>query len=254
MKIILSLLIAFASFKALAQEPPIAVLDTTPVVEEYVYKEPSKESKAYNAYRMVKTEPSYALAKIKKIAKGLKQDKYDETKVTKKQWDAFSLKEKFTYCMIHQESFSQNCDAEPPVEEEQKKIFAYIPDLDYEADLSNRQTDFLKKNKDSVLAWIKETATAKKRVGLNLKEAIIVSSLKQAIPFLVEFFNTAKKDGDILTTLLMLMENGKYKPHLQSQMREKLYGSSGSWPRFVNFNKANTELILKRAMEYYNAK
>jgi hypothetical protein len=252
MKLILITIFTFLQASLLAQVEPTTP-DTTVVTQDYVYIEPSKESKAYNDYRNVSTEPTFSLAKIKKIVKGLKQVD-EETKVSKKVWDAFTAKEKFTYCMIHQEAYSQNCDAEPPVQDEQKKIFAYIPDSHYEEDLSNRQTDFLKKNKDSVLAWIKETVNAKKRIGLNLKEAIIAGNIKQAIPFLIEFFNKTKKDGDILTTLILLMENGKYKPHMQSQMREKLFGDSGSWPRFISFNKANIDLIIKRATEYYNAK
>lgn len=249
-KIIFYLLFSLPFFVSAQVDPKV----DTAVVDDMPWKEPSKESKAYNEYRNVIIEPAYGLSKVKKLIMGIKADKEGNEKLSTSVFNALSSKEKFTYCMIHPESYSQNCDAEPPIEDEQKKIFAYIPDSHYEADMSTRQTDFLKKNKDSVAAWIKETANAKKRIGLNFKEAIITTNATHLIPFLIEFYNKSKKDHDILTTLILLMENNKYKPHLQSQMREKLYGDTGTWPRFVNLNKANVDLIIKRATEFFNAK
>jgi hypothetical protein len=215
---------------------------------------PSKESMAYSVYRVYANEPTYSLAKVKAAIKKAKKDEDGGQVVSKKVWDAFTSKEKFTYCMINPESFSQNCDAMPPIEDEHKKIFPNLPDANFEADLSERQTIFLKKNKDSVIAWIKESANAKKRIGVNFKEVLVNINAKQAIPYLIEFYNKTKKDHDILTILILLMKEGKYAPFLKSQMYEKLYGPEATWLANINANKANQELIIKRASDFYNGK
>jgi hypothetical protein len=250
MKIILAVFCFLFYFQSQAQDLPT---DTSRMVED-VYKEPSKESKAYNKYRQVNTEPSYGLAKIKKLIKAIKTNDEDDPALSIKTFNSLSTKEKFTYCMIHPESFSQNCDAMPPVLDEQKKIFAFLPDAYDELSLSDRQMKFLNSNKDSVLSWIKQVATEKNRVGVNFKEVIVAIGSKSIVPFLVDFYKKTKKDHDILTTLILLMENAKYKPHMNSQMHQKLFEDSGQWPRYINLNNANADLILKRAMDFYNAK
>ena len=53
--------------------------------------------------------------------------------------------------MIHGESFSQNCDAMPPIQDEHKKIFSYLPDAFDEFAWSDRQSVFFKDNKDSIM-------------------------------------------------------------------------------------------------------
>ncbi len=229
--------------------------DTTAVEPSPYDVKPSKESKAYSAYREVTIEPTFGLAKVKQAIKKIKKSTGDDDeKVSKAVWDAFSAKEKFTYSMIHPESFSQNCDAMPPIEDEHKKIFAFIPDANYEAGLSERQTSFLKKNKDSVMNWIKFFSDAKKRVGLNFKEAILEMNAKEMIPYLTQFYLKTRKDNDILTMLMLFMKEAKYAPFLKSQMFEKLYGTDASWMAFLVANKANQDLIIKRATEFFNGK
>ena len=159
----------------------------TILAEEYVYKEPSKAAIAYTKYRETNTEPAFALAKIRKLIKAIKTKDEEDPMLSTKTFNSLSTKEKFTYCMIHPESYSQNCDASPTEENEDKRIFAYLPDAYGELSISDRQVKFLKQNRDSAIAWIKETANAKKRVGLNLKEAIVAMDCKELIPFLIDF-------------------------------------------------------------------
>ncbi len=215
---------------------------------------PSKESQAYSLYRDYIVEPTFSLAKVKAAIKKIKANDEGEEKVTKKVWDAFTNKEKFTYSMIHPEAFSQNCDAPPPIEDEHKKLFPNLPDANFEADLSDRQIAFLKKNKDSVLSWIKQFSNTKKRVGLNFKEVIVMLKDKSIIPFLTEIYLKNRKDHDILTVLLLLMKEAKYSPFIKSQMHEKLYGPEATWIAFIMANKANQDLIIKRATDFYNGK
>jgi hypothetical protein len=221
------------------------------------YKEPSKESQAYHDYRMYESTPPYGLTKVKKLISQIKSKESDdgdfEEALDNKTFKALSLREKFTYTMVHAESFSQVCDAYPPALEEQTKIFGYLPDFLEEQNWSERQIKFLKDNRDSVMALIKESSIRSKRMGVNYKRAIQEINGVEMIPFLVKFYNEKKKDGDVLTLMMVLMKENKYEPFLSSTSYKKLYGEDYNFNAFIVYNKANEELIIKRATEFYNA-
>jgi hypothetical protein len=238
MKFIFSLLILFCSVSAVAQPAE--------------WKAASKESRAYHAYRVRPTVPPYGLIKIKEIIKQIKADDDDNEMLSQEAYEALSFREKFTYHMIHGESYSQNCDAMPPIQDEHKKIFANIPDMFEEYAWSDRQATFLKSNRDSVIALMKESITRSKRVGLNFKHAIIEINATEMIPFLIKTHKEIKKDLDLLTLMLLLMKENEYDPFIASGSYRKLYGEEAGYMSYLNYNKANEELIIKRAAAFYN--
>ena len=93
--------------------------------DEVEYKEPSKESSAYHDYRTFETIPTWGLEKIRQLIKTIKPSEEDadfyQAALTPKQFNGLKLREKFTYVMIYGESFSQICDAFPPIQDEHKK-------------------------------------------------------------------------------------------------------------------------------------
>lgn len=221
--------------------------------QEEEWKEPSKESQAYHEYRLRESVPPYGLEKVKKLIATIPTgDEETLQKPNSKQYQALSLREKFTYHMIHGESFSQNCDAMPPIQEEQQKLFGYLPDVFGEYSWSTNQVSFLKKNRDSVMALIKESVNRSKRMGLNYKAALEEIDGKEMIPFLVATYKGDQRDHDILTLLMLLMKKSNYAPFVNSVSYRKLYGTDASYQAYLDFNKANEELILKRAMDFYN--
>lgn len=227
--------------------------------EEGEYKEPSKESQAYHDYRMYESTPPYGLAKIKKLISEIRDKETieaDEWEIAldNKVYNKLSLREKFTYVMIHGESYSQVCDFIPPPTDEHKKIVGFLPDVLSESNWSERQIKFLKDNRDSVMALIKESSTRSKRMGVNYKRTIQLINGIEMIPFLIKFYNEKKKDGDILTLMLVLMKENNYEPFFSSATYKKLYGEEYNFTAFIAYNKANEELIIKRATEFYNAR
>lgn len=221
--------------------------------QEEEWKEASPESQAYHESRMRNTIPPYGLAKIKAILSKTPYQEEEGKVMPSKDYTALTLREKFTYHMIHAESYSQNCDVMPPIQEEHKKIFGELHDAFDEENWSARQISFLKENKDSVLALIKESVTRSKKVGLNYKHAIVEVNGTAMIPFLIETFNQDHKDLDILTVLMLLMKINKYPPFISSQSYEKLYGPKANYQNYLQFNKANEDLIIKRASDFYNS-
>lgn len=231
----------------------------TSAQEEQEWKEPSKESQAYHTYREWEASPPYSLAKIKSLIAKIKPEEKDgedggTEKLNATIYQSLSLREKFTYHMIHGESYSQNCDATPPIQDEQKKIFAQLLDLFGESSWGDRQQKFFITNRDSVMQWIKACVTKDKRIGLNYKQALVDINATEMIPFLISTYNTTKKDHDILTVLMLLMKNNEYQPFMASSSNKKLYGGNDyeRYNAFLNFNIPNEELIIKRATDFYN--
>ena len=221
--------------------------------DDSTWKEASKESQAYHQYRQHLTYPSYGYDKINQlIKKQVVTDSDDNLVMKDKTYTTLSLREKFTYTMLHGEAFNQNCDAMPPIQDEQTKIFGYLPDAFNEFTWSDRQNQFLTDNRDSVMAWIKESVSKTNRIGINYKLALEQINAKEMIPFLVSVYNKQRKDYDILTLLMLLMKDGNYSAFAGTATYKKLYGDNSNYQDFILANKANQDLIIKRATDYYN--
>ena len=225
----------------------------TQAQEEISYKPASKESEAYNIYRNFMAEPPYGLKKIRSLLAKLTVDENDVEKPDQSTYLALSLREKFTYHMLHGESYSQICDAMPPIQDEHKKIFGQLPEMFGENSWADRQKLFLRSNRDSAMQWIRDCSTKEKRVGLNFKHTIIEINAREMIPFLISMYKVDKKDHDILTVLMLLMKNNEYNEFMVSASNKKLYGDGvNSYDAYLSYNLPNEELIIKRAMNFYN--
>lgn len=220
--------------------------------DDNLYKEASKESQAYHEYRQKLSEPPYSLLKVKSLIAQIKSDDEDNAKMSAKVYQALSFREKFTYHMIHAETYSQNCDVMPPIQDEHKKIFGQLADAFSEQSWSDRQDVFFKTNRDSVIYLLKECISKNNRVGVNYKHVIVDINATEMIPFLITTYKVAKKDHDILTVLLLLMEHNNYPPFLESSSHKKLYGEKSDYQCFLVYNQANEDLIFQRATDFYN--
>ncbi|WP_343743522.1 hypothetical protein [Chitinophaga sp.] len=216
------------------------------------WKTPSKSSEAYAAYRRKLTVPPYGLAKVKALIEKIPYQEDDSSPMSNKDYMALSLREKFTYHMIHAEINAQNCDVRPPIQDEDKKIFGQMADGSEESVWSDRQSKFMISNRDSVMALIRESTDRSKRMGANYKMAIVEINGREMIPYIIEVYNRDKKDRDLLTLLMLLMKNNEYKEFMASQSYRKLYGEKADYQSYIDFNKGNEDLIIKRATDYYN--
>jgi hypothetical protein len=226
-----------------------AISDFPP--DNYYSSDP--DDQAYLEFRTKNTHPPYSLDKVEALIEKIKFNEEDETKpLMDSIYALLTFREKFTYHMIHAESYSQICDVMPLPKKSREKLFGYLHEVYGEYNWSERQIEFFKNNKDSVLSLIKESVSRSRRIGLNYKQAIIELEATEMIPFLIETYSADKEDKDILTVLMTLMKNQKYKPFLSSNLYEKLYGDEFSWGSFTDFNQDTGELIIKWATDFYN--
>jgi len=219
------------------------------------FPKPSAASRKYGEYRQQSTDPIYSAQKVKALIKKIKTDQDENRYMPDKTYNSLTTQEKFAYCMLHGEDFSQNCNAMPPIVDEQKKIFPYFPGpFGDEAIWSDRQRAFLDKNRTKVIGMLRETIKARQRIGINLKQAIVYVKANELMPDVMATYKRDKKDHDLLTVLMLLMQDGQFKPFLESAMYKKLYGDQSNYQSYITFNSANEKLILERADAFYKSR
>jgi hypothetical protein len=203
------------------------------------------------------TVPPYGLEKIKTLVAKIPYIEGDGDggieALTEKTYAALSVKEKFTYNLVHPESYTQICDPLPAHPDAANRIYGTLPDTYGEFMWSERQVNFFKNNRAAVVQLIKEQRTIKS----NLKEAIVEMNATELIPYLIDFYNKDKKDHFILTLLLQLMKKNNYPEFVNSSGYKKLYREPKSEEEYMTafyltYNKANEDLIIQRATNFYN--
>ncbi|SEW53854.1 hypothetical protein [Chitinophaga arvensicola] len=221
--------------------------------DDYTWVEPSKESQAYHEYRMKISRPPDGLQKVLGMISKIQDNENEALALSQKEYMSLSLREKLTYHLIHAETYSQNCDARPPVPDEHMKIFGQLPDAFGDYSWSQRQGNFMIANRDTVIALVSASIIRSSRVGLNYKKAIIDINAREMIPLLIKTYNKDHKDHDILTLLMILMKNNEFEPFMTSTSYKKLYANEEtSYEAYLNFNSANEALIIERATNFYN--
>ena len=217
-------------------------------------KQPGKESLAYHAYRQKVSVPPYSLEKIKSLIANIKSEEEFplSTNLSTKVYDNLSLREKFTYNMIHGESFYQICSMPSPIYDEHKKIFGRFMRTELEMAWSERQRNFIKVNRDSVIKLMAACISQSNEAGINFKRAIEDLNAKEMIPLLITTYNVTKMDHDILTVLMLLMKQNKYPPFMASEPYKTLYGPDSRYKSFLPLNKGNEDLIIQLATNFYN--
>jgi hypothetical protein len=224
----------------------VAAQDNTPKA--------SAVSRRYHAFRLQNTEPSYSLKKVKAIVAQIKPSD-DGYILADAKFKALTVPEKFTFTMIHGEDMDQNCDPEQDIVGEEHQIFGDLPgNFDYTAMWSDRQLKFLKNNRKAVIGMLRSTMRSHKHVGLNIKHAIVELDANELIPDLVTSFNKDKRDLDLLTTMLLLMKDGKFKPLLDSATYKKCYGPNADYKSSVEGNPGNQKLTVQRAEAFYRSR
>ena len=215
--------------------------------------EASKESRAYGAFRAKITRPPYGITKVTALIAKHTLNEDGMVALDDRTLSGLSLREQFTYHMIHGEADEQICDAMPVILNEHLKIFGYLPVFFGETGWSPRQQAFFTDHKDSVLAFIKESTLRSGHMGANYKQAIADMKAVEMIPFITAQIRREPKDHDLLTVLLLLMKDGAYQPFMTSPTYKKLYGDSSDYRAALVYNKANETLIIDRAMAFYTA-
>ncbi|MBB1645354.1 hypothetical protein [Sphingobacterium sp. UME9] len=228
---------------------------TNPEDDESLFMDP-----AAIEMRNKMTIPPYGLDKVKAlIAKIIPEEDKETTDagtnaISATDFKKLSLREKFTYTMIHAELYAQNCAIPEYQTQIDKKIFGTLLDGFNESSWSQRQTDFLQENRDSVIKLIQESVIRSKRMGVNYKHALVELNGWQMIPFIIEYAKKTPKDKDALTLLMLLMKRGEYSEFIKSTSFKKLYGENSNYYSYLNYNKENEALIFSRALKYYDEK
>ena len=230
----------------------LSVLLATTAFAQENWPKPSSASIAYNEYRNTSTTPTFGLSKVRALIKTLKYDQAGGMAVTSAQWNALTVAERFTYTMIHGEDENQNCDASPPIIDENLKIFAYTtPVFTNERGWSQRQRTYLANNRVAIVGLIRQIITSKHRIGANIKGTIQEINGWELVPDMITLYKRDRKDHDLLTTMMVLMNQDKFPEFLASSSWTKLYGPEANYQAYISANRANQDLIMQRGARYY---
>lgn len=219
---------------------------------------PSDEKIQYTIYRLQISAPPYGLTKVRELCyslKAMEDSPIDTTKITEEQksYRQLSLREKFTYNMIHPEWYRQICSSMPIILYEDKKIFAQLPNPFAEHGWSEQQSKFFIYHRDSVVVFLRDCVAKGLRVGVNFKHVIVNVNAKELIPIVISTYKLQKKDHDILTVLMLLMRNSGYKPFVASSLYKSLYADEhASYKSSVDWTFENEALIIKLSNNFYN--
>ena len=208
---------------------------------------------AYYHYRTKISEPDYSLKKVRELISTIKTKGYGSNHVLEnKTYESLKLREKFTYNMIHAESYGQICSLFPIETDAEKKIFAQLPDVFGEDNWSSHQIDFFKSNKDSVIELMSNSILISKRIGLNYKSVIEMINATRTIPLLIEVYAIDKEDHDILTLLMLLMKNNEYTAFMNSPIYKTLYESDqSSYRTSLPLTFPNEKEIIRLANNFF---
>jgi hypothetical protein len=169
-------------------------------------------------------------------------------------YNALSFDEKFTYNLIHGETYEQMCDPLPERPDEKDRIYGQTVDYFGEYAWSERQRSFFKDNRDSVEQLMKIVITQQGRVGMNLLDVIIETNATDMIPYLIDVYRRDNSNHYILTALMLLMKKNQYPEFMQSISYTKLYKRDiDTYSAYLVYNKANEDLIIQRAINYYKS-
>lgn len=229
----------------------LAAIGGACIAQSTIAPQPSASSQKYRAYREASTEPPFGLSRVRALVRKIKADSEDNQIMSAKDYNSLSLDEKFTYAMIHGEDFSQNCDASPPIVDEDKKIFANFPGaFGDEATWSERQRQFLHNHRTKVIELLRSTIKARHRVGVNLKQAIQELDAVELIPDLISLYSSDPRDRDILTLLMLFMKDDLYMPFLESSIYKSLYGDESNYWASIALTPTHQRTILDLASKY----
>lgn len=220
----------------------------------------SAQDSPYRDFRSAISTPPYSLEKVKRLINDTPEQETNPNEIpdgilkalSNEVYNQLTVREKFTYTMIHPEVYSQNCTIFVPQSNEENKIFGYLISWMDEETWSDRQIKFLNDNRDSVIVLIRESVNRSKRMGVNYKDALVAIKAWEIVPFLIDYFKSHKKDKDVLTTLMLLMKDDQYDEFIKSATYKKLYGNTDAdYETAINYNSQNEELIIKRARNYF---
>lgn len=229
--------------------------------EEFNWHEPTKKDLNYYNKREKLTYPSYGFQKIKNLTKApLDKIPKDylvsdwDISISDKDFQELSTAEKFTYCLIHPEMYSQNCAEPIYFKNPQTKIFtgfmSYYPSQYW----SDRQMKFFKDKRKECLGLFEQTLKEKKHFGMNLKGFLIEINAWEEIPELIAYYKLHPTDNDVLTILLRIMEQSSYQGLRKTPFYTKLFENEDFFTRWIPANKSNVNKILSLAEQFYQTK
>ena len=198
------------------------------------------------------------VAESKKRAKpeNNEEPEMDFSFLTNQEFKSLSIKEALYYGFSFPEFSTQICAMYTPAPNPEKAIMLQLPFAEDSRMMSERQTKIIQDNKDSCIVYLKKCIENPKSLKSDFKSNLVSLGFYECIPFLIDRFNKEKKkDYEIITTLIEIMQYGEYKPFTESDVLKKAhYNDEMMATPYIDRTKENTDKIINLAKGYYQSK
>lgn len=222
-----------------------------PVVAQDMSDAEIQASLRFQKLRERQTLPLTGVAKVRALVAKIKPGDEGDRALSAKAYNALSVSERFAYVALFPESFSQICDAMMPVPHPEKKLFSHIPSpFTEEYSWSERQMNFLVNQRPAVVKMLRETMKARGHCGANLKGMVWQINGKELIPDLAALYRVNRTDRDLLTLMMLMMNDAKYMPFMGSKLCEDLYGGDKYWGIAIDWKPQYEAEILGLALRF----
>jgi hypothetical protein len=171
--------------------------------------------------------PKYGLEKIEPIVKKLMEARIPR-ELDERVYNSLQPYEKLTYCMLYGESYHQVCMLMGLPKDASRYVFQSPPSPFYKMRIgqawSRRQRDFFTKNREVVIQGARESLQRDRWLGANFKHALLYVKASEIMPDLVLAYKADKRDRDVLSLMMLLMQAAVYKPFSETKVAKDLYG------------------------------
>ncbi|MCB0429741.1 MAG: hypothetical protein H6585_07695 [Flavobacteriales bacterium] len=194
--------------------------------------------------------------KVNRLASGRNQSYVDNNfMLTDADFQSLNAKDLLLYAMNHpEERVNMNMKISPP-DNWPTLTFAYIAPTMQGRRISKRQMDALEAKRDSVVQFLKNCMPYFPVLTKSYKELVISLHATECIPELLYKANRPYYyDTYVVTVIMNLMVDARYKPFIQSDVYKKLYGKELNYSSFIESDKKTIDFILQTAAAFYKSK
>jgi hypothetical protein len=168
--------------------------------------------------------------------------------------------EKFIYAHEHPEDYMQICSFFETAQD-MSKLFANLPMQIQGLQMSRRQKQSLRDNRDTVIACLEKCIDFNSHVPLAYKQSILEINAWEFIPSLLILEDKMNKKNSLLvkdpylySVLMLLMKNSEFSEFKETFLYKTLYGDKAGYRSTINFTPGLRQQIVDLSNHFYKWK
>ncbi|MNL10743.1 hypothetical protein D3C87_1315510 [compost metagenome] len=167
-----------------------------------------------------------------------------------KTFNSLNNRDRFNYCMMTQEFYMQNCGSLGRFKSTGIYGAFYRSDLPLEY-WSDRQLQFLHKNRKEIIGYVDQMWSDLKFIGNNTKDLLVELIMWEEIPNILQQIELSPQDNSLYSVLVQIMMRAKFTTFEASKIYEQLYGPESYIASQIAGTEENRTAIVDMAKKCY---